>query len=69
VRADLNAARMRFLRHYDPRVYTLQWAMYDHYLRANRVARGVVSYSLFVQVLVATPLDASGLPRIRSIPR
>jgi hypothetical protein len=62
VRADLTAARRRFLRSYDPRLSALQWYVYDKYLRANRVPAGVVSYSLFIQVLVGTPLDAAGLP-------
>ncbi len=65
VRADLNAARTRFLRYYDPRVFVAQWFVYDKFLRANRVAAGVVSYSLFVQVLVGTPLDREGLPQLR----
>jgi hypothetical protein len=62
VRADITAARRRFFRAYNPRLYALQWYVYDKYLRANRVAAGVVSYSLFVQVLVATPRDSDGLP-------
>jgi hypothetical protein len=65
VRADLGAARRRFLEHYNPQLFSLQWFVYDKYLRANRVAAGVVSYSLFVEVLVGTPLDAQGLPRLR----
>jgi hypothetical protein len=68
VRADLVAARQRFLRTYDPRLSALQWYVYDKYLRANRVPAGIVSYSLFVQVLVGTPLDAAGLPITRSAP-
>jgi hypothetical protein len=59
---DLVAARERFLRHYNGNVYFWQWFVYDKYLRANRVRSGVVSYSLFVQVLVGTPRDTSGLP-------
>jgi hypothetical protein len=65
VRADLIAARQRFLRSYDPRLSALQWYVYDKYLRANRVPAGIVSYSLFIQVLVGTPLDGAGLPIIR----
>ena len=68
VEADLAAARRRFLSHYNPQIYAVQWALYDRYLRANRVAAGVVSYSLFVQVLVATPLDRDGLPLTRAAP-
>jgi hypothetical protein len=68
VRADLAAARARFLRHYNEKLFSLQWSMYDKYLRANRVTAGVASYSLFVQVLVGTPLDADGLPLRRVRP-
>jgi len=67
VRADLIAARQRFLRTYDPRLSALQWYVYDKYLRANRVPAGVVSYSLFIQVLVGTPLDGAGLPVARPV--
>lgn len=66
VYADLLAAHDRFLRHYNPQLYSFQWFTYDKYLRANRVSAGVVSYSLFVQVLVGTPLDSQGLPLLRA---
>ena len=70
VTADLRAAQARFERHYNPRIFALQWYLYDKYLRANRVGAGVVSYSLFVSVLVGTPLDRDGLPLVRlSSPR
>jgi hypothetical protein len=65
VRADLEAARARFLRTYNAQLFSMQWFVYDKYLRANRVTAGVVSYSLFVEVLVGTPLDADGLPLLR----
>jgi hypothetical protein len=66
VRADVVAARRRFLRGYNAQLFALQWSLYDRYLRANRVAAGVASYSLFVQLLVGTPLDADGLPVARA---
>jgi hypothetical protein len=66
VRADLDAAEHRFLRWYNPRLFSFQWFVYDKYLRANRVERGVVSYSQFVQMLVGMTLDADGLPVTRS---
>jgi Protein of unknown function (DUF3810) len=65
VAADLAATRERFLRHYQPQLYSLQWFTYDKYLRSRGVTSGVVSYSLFVQVLVGTPMDAQGLPLVR----
>jgi hypothetical protein len=60
--ADFNAGRDRFLRYYSPQLFTLSWGVYDRYLRANGVAGGVVSYSRFVQIIVGTTFDASGLP-------
>jgi hypothetical protein len=63
VQDDQRSAQARFLQHYDPRVYALQWKAYDTYLRANRVASGVRSYGEFTALLVGTPLDAQGLPR------
>lgn len=62
VAADITAARARFLRHYNPNVYALQWYVYDRFLKSNRVTTGVVGYSLFVRTLVGTPLDERGLP-------
>ncbi len=67
VRADLAAARRRFLRSYNPRLSAAQWFVYDKYLRVNGVRAGVVSYSLFIQVLVGTPLDGAGLPVARPL--
>jgi len=62
VRADEDAAQARFLRYYQPAIYSLQWRAYDTYLRANRVAGGVRSYGEFTSLLVGTPRDAQGLP-------
>jgi hypothetical protein len=67
VLADFQAGRERYLRYYNPHVFDLSWNVYDRYLRANGVAGGVVSYSRFIQLLVGTTFDASGLPlRARS---
>jgi len=60
--ADMAAARARFLRYYQPRLFDLSWLVYDRYLRANGVAGGVASYSRFVALLVGTPFDHAGLP-------
>ncbi len=65
VRGDIAAAERRFMRWYDPRLFSMQWFVYDKYLRANRVRRGVVSYSLFVQMLIGMSLDRDGLPQLR----
>jgi hypothetical protein len=63
---DFRASRARFMRHYLPQLFALQWAFYDRYLRANNVAGGVSSYGNFLRLLVGTPLDADGLPMVRS---
>jgi len=60
--ADFNAGRERYLRTYNPRLFTFSWSFYDRYLRANGVAGGVVSYSHDLQLLVGTSFDANGLP-------
>lgn len=65
VYADLVASRDRFMKHYNPKIYSFQWFAYDKFLRANRVTRGVVSYSLFVQMLVGMRIDSTGLPVMR----
>ncbi len=62
--ADFNAGRERFLRYYNPKLFTLSWGVYDTYLRANGVQGGVVSYSRFIQTLVGTTFDAGGLPLV-----
>lgn len=62
VSADFATGRERFLRYYNPRLFTFSWGVYDHYLRANGVSGGVVSYSRFVQLIVGTPFDGGGLP-------
>lgn len=61
--ADFVAGRARFQRYYNPHLFALSWGVYDHYLKANGVRAGVVSYSRFVQLIAGTPFDASGLPR------
>ncbi|HZO95632.1 MAG TPA: DUF3810 family protein [Candidatus Baltobacteraceae bacterium] len=63
VRADFEAARRRFLRHYMPQLFAIQWRLYDRYLRSSGVRGGVASYGFFLRLLVGTPLDAEGLPR------
>ncbi len=60
--ADFKAGNDRFMRYYNPKLFTLSWSFYDSYLRANGVAGGVVSYSRFLRLLVGTAFDAGGLP-------
>jgi hypothetical protein len=63
--ADFQASRERFLRHYQPRIFALQWRFYDRFLRTNGVRGGVASYGFFLKLLVGTRLDANGLPIVR----
>jgi len=64
--ADFNASHDRFLRHYMPQVFAIQWRFYDSYLRTSGVHGGVASYGYFLRLLVGSELDAAGLPRLRS---
>lgn len=66
--ADFQASRERFLRHYKPQIFAVQWRFYDRFLRSNGVTGGVASYGFFLKLLVGTPLDAGGLPVVR-VPR
>lgn len=63
--ADFKAGNARFLRYYNPGLFTFSWTVYDRYLRTNGVAGGVVSYSHDLRLLVGTRFDASGLPVAR----
>jgi hypothetical protein len=67
--ADFKSSRERFVRHYKPQVFAVQWKMYDRFLRTNRVKGGVASYGYFLRLLVGTPLDAQGLPLLRPAPK
>ncbi len=67
VRADFQASRERFLRRYKPRIFAMQWRFYDRFLRSNGVAGGVASYGFFLKLLVGTPLDDQGLPKMKSL--
>lgn len=66
VTADFRASRERFLRHYKPRIFAMQWRFYDRFLRSNGVAGGVASYGFFLKLLVGTPVDDQGLPVVRA---
>ncbi len=69
VLADFNASRDRFLRHYKPQIFAMQWRVYDRFLRSNGVKGGVASYGYFLRLLVGTPLDDQGLPVVRFGPQ
>jgi hypothetical protein len=64
--ADFQASRERYLRHYIAWLSGYQWRFYDRFLRSHGVRGGVASYGFFLKLLVGTPLDAGGLPVVRS---
>jgi hypothetical protein len=63
-RGDLLAIRQRYERTSPMLRYAAQQG-YDAYLKANRVRAGVISYDLVVQLILGTPLDDRGRPRLR----
>jgi hypothetical protein len=63
--ADFRASRIRFERHFVPQLFSIQWHVYDRYLRSNGVSGGVASYGYFLRLLVASQLDSQGLPIVR----
>jgi Protein of unknown function (DUF3810) len=67
VNEDFRLGRERFLRHYKPQIFALQWRFYDRYLRSSGVAGGVASYGQFLKLLVGTTLDDRGLPLTRPL--
>jgi hypothetical protein len=68
VNEDFRLGRERFLRHYKPQIFAMQWRFYDRYLRSSGVAGGVASYGQFLKLLVGTPLDDQGLPKTKLSP-
>lgn len=64
--ADFQASRDRYLKHYQPWLSTASWHFYDRFLRSRGVRGGVASYGFFLKLLVGIPLDADGLPVVRS---
>ncbi len=67
--ADFKAAQARFLLHYKPQIFAIQWRFYDRFLRSNGVKGGVASYGFFLRLLVGTTVDAAGLPVVRATRR
>jgi hypothetical protein len=65
VNADYAASRARYLKHYMPGVFAVQWNLYDRYLRSSGVRGGVASYGYYLRMLVGTRLDDQGLPVVR----
>ena len=63
-RSDLDAIRQRY-RQTSGALRFAARESYDRYLKANRVEKGIESYDAVVQLILGTPLDAAGNPRLR----
>jgi hypothetical protein len=68
--ADVDAIIERLRRGQLPVLRTASWAVYDHYLRANRVEEGIRSYGEVVTLLLRARFDPGWTPvrRLTSAP-
>jgi hypothetical protein len=64
-RDDLRAIRERLQRHLSPRVSSAGWAVYDKYLKANRVEEGAASYAEVVTLILGTQWHEGWVPELR----
>jgi hypothetical protein len=64
-RADLRAISDRIRRHAVPVASRAGYAMYDRFLKANRVEAGVRSYGEVLRLLLGTKFNADGSPVLR----
>jgi hypothetical protein len=62
---DFAALRARNARHLNLSLSRLSWRAYNAYLKTNHVANGIANYDEVTRLLLAVPLDPSGLPVIR----
>jgi len=65
-RADLEAVADRIRRGQLPRLRTISWTAYDHYLKANRVEEGVRSYDAVITLLARARFQKDWVPVLRS---
>jgi hypothetical protein len=65
-RNDLEAVAERVRRGQLPRLRTISWTAYDHYLKANRVEEGVRSYDAVVTLLARARFEGNWVPSLRS---
>lgn len=66
-RADLRAASDRARRYVIPAASRAGYAMYDRFLKANRVEAGVRSYGEVLRLLLGTRFTADGAPVLREL--
>ena len=62
VTADLRAIAERAARRISPAISRMQSRAYDGFLKANRVEAGVLSYGLFVRLVLGTRFEADWAP-------
>ena len=67
-RADLRAISDRIRRHAVPAASRVGYAVYDRFLKANRVEAGVRSYGEVLRLLLGTRFNEDGSPVLRSAP-
>ena len=67
-KADLRAIAERVRRYAVPAASRAGYAMYDRFLKANRVEAGVRSYGEVLRLLLGTRFDADGAPVVRELP-
>lgn len=65
-RDDLNAIRERLQRNLNPRMSAAGWAVYDKYLKANRIEEGAASYAEVVTLILGTEWEDGWVPALRS---
>ena len=64
--ADLQAISERDDRHRNAAISQIQWAVYDRFLKANRVRAGIGSYSRFVRLVLGTRFEPDWIPARRA---
>jgi hypothetical protein len=64
-RDDLRAIAQRYYKS-EPKVRVTAWAVYDRFLKANRVAEGIASYDGVVALLVGTRYSSAWSPVLRA---
>jgi len=65
-RRDLQAISDRFIRDVNPAASRAGNAVYDRFLKANRVEAGIRSYSEVIRLLLGTKFSSEGKPVIRA---
>jgi hypothetical protein len=64
-RRDLNAMLERIATQVNPAAHRAGYALYDRFLKANRVRAGVRSYDEVIRLLLGTRFSADGSPVLR----